>query len=400
MNRRALLALIAGGLVLSISVGVRQCFGLFIGPMSVDLALSTSVFGFAVAMQQLMWGATQPLVGMLADRFGTRPVLCLGAAGYAGGLVVLASGGGATSLYLGSGVLIGLALSGTAFSVVFGAIARVVPPEKRSLASGIAGAGGSFGQFLFAPVGQSAISSFGWPTTFLIFAAVAACMAPLAWLLAPKSADAQSSTTAVAEGTIGAAFAQAFGQSSYWLLNAGFFVCGFHVAFVSTYLPGIASLCGLPATIGAQALAIIGLGNMFGSYAAGALGGHFPMRYLLAAIYFIRCAAILVFLATPKTETVFLVFSAVLGVTWLGTVPLTSGIVATMFSPRYLASLFGFVFFTHQVGAFFGAWLGGQFFDRTGSYDGVWHIALALAFVAGLLHLPIRERAVVAAQAR
>lgn len=396
-SRRALLALIAGSLILTISVGLRQSFGLFVGPMSVDLGLTAGAVGFAVAMQQLVWGASQPFAGMLADRFGLRQVLVVGAILYAAGLAVLAGSNGAGSLRLGFGVLIGLGLSGGGFSIVFSAVAREVPTAWRSTASGIAGAGGSIGQFIFAPTGQYFIETWGWPTALGIYAAIALLMVPLGLLLAPT---APTGAVAAPPGeSLGGSIRTALGNPSYRLLNAGFFVCGFHIAFVATYLPGSAVACGLPSAVGAQALGVIGLANILGSTAAGVLGARYPMKYLLSSIYFVRSAAIAAFLLLPKTRPIFFVFAFVLGFTWLGTVPLTSGVVATLFGPRFLASLFGIVFFSHQVGAFFGAWLGGFFFDRTGSYDTVWLLALGLSGVAGLLHLPIRERPVAAVPA-
>ncbi|MBS0660967.1 MAG: MFS transporter [Verrucomicrobia bacterium] len=395
LSNRALVALVAGSLILTISVGLRQSFGLFVGPMSVDLGLTAGAVGFAVAMQQLVWGASQPFAGMLADRFGLRLVLVAGGLLYAAGLAVLAGSNGAGSLRLGFGVLIGLGLSGGGFSIIFSAVAREVPTAWRSTASGIAGAGGSVGQFIFAPTGQFFIETWGWPTALAIYAAIALLTVPLGLVLAPASHPVHAGGPA--DVSLGDSIRTALRTPSYQLLNAGFFVCGFHIAFVATYLPGSAVACGLPSVVGAQALGIIGLANILGSTTAGILGARYPLKYLLSSIYFIRSAAIAAFLLLPKSRPLFLVFAAVLGFTWLGTVPLTSGVVATLFGPRFLASLFGLVFFSHQVGAFFGAWLGGFFFDRTGSYDAVWLLGLSLSFVAGLLHLPIRERPVAVA---
>ncbi|OAI42149.1 hypothetical protein AYO41_04700, partial [Verrucomicrobia bacterium SCGC AG-212-E04] len=354
-----------------------------------DLALTGGTIGLAIAIQNLLWGATQPFAGMVADRFGTGRVVAAGAIFYALGLFFFARATDAMEVYLGGGVLVALGLSGAGFSIVFGAVARFVPPEKRSLAGGIVGAGGSFGQFALAPIGQTLIADHGWSVAMAIFAGFALLLLPLAWLLRGKPATPVSSTQSLGDAIVVAAR-----DPSYWLINAGFFVCGFHVAFVATYLPGMTSLCLLPAAVGAQALALIGLCNIGGSFLAGYLGGHIKMKWLLSAIYFIRAVSIAIFLVVPKTRTTFLVFACVLGFTWLGTVPLTSGLVGTRFGPRYLASLFGVVFFTHQVGAFFGAWLGGRYFDLTGNYDGVWKIAMWLALVAALIHLPIRERAI------
>lgn len=388
------LALAAGSIVLSVAVGLRQSLGLFILPMSVDLALTGGTIGLAIAIQNLLWGATQPFAGMVADRFGTGRVIALGAVFYALGLFYLSRANNAAEVYLGGGVLVSLGLSGAGFSIVFGAVGRFVPAEKRSLAGGIVGAGGSFGQFALAPIGQKLITAHGWSSALMIFSCFALLLLPMAWLLRGKRSVPLTSTQSLGEAIVVAAR-----DPSYWLINAGFFVCGFHVAFVATYLPGMTSLCLLPAAVGAQALALIGLFNIAGSFLSGFLGGYIRMKWLLSATYLIRAVAIAVFLAAPKTRTTFLVFACVLGFTWLGTVPLTSGLVARRFGPRYLASLFGVVFFSHQVGAFFGAWLGGRYFDLTGNYDGVWRIAMGMALLASLINLPIREEAIDAAAA-
>jgi predicted MFS family arabinose efflux permease len=389
MNRPKLwLALVMASAVLSLAVGLRQSLGLFFVPMAVDLGVSSTTLGLAIALQNLMWGATQPFAGMLADRFGTGRVLVGGTFFYAVGLFYLARANDAAELYFASAVLIPLGLSGAGLTIVLGAVARIAPPERRSMAAGIASAGGSFGQFMLAPMGQRWIANFGWSNALLVFAGLAALMAPLAFVLRGRSG------TASIEGasSIGAAFRQAFRDPSFWLLNAGFFVCGFHIAFVSTYLPGMTTLCLLPAAVGAEALSLIGLFNMLGSFLAGYFGGFIRMKYLLSGIYLIRAVAISIFLMVPKSRLTFLVFAAILGMTWLGTVPLTSGLVGQRYGTRYLASLFGVVFFSHQIGAFFGAWSGGRFYDLTGKYDMGWQIAMSLALAAAFIHLPIRDR--------
>ncbi len=390
MNRpRLWLTLLVASAILSLAVGLRQSLGLFFVPMAVDLGVTGTTLGLAIALQNLMWGATQPFAGMLADRFGTGRVLVGGAFFYAVGLFYLARANDAAELYFASGVLIPLGLSGAGLTIILGAVARLSPPERRSMAAGIASAGGSFGQFMLAPMGQRWIAQFGWTKALLVFAALAALMAPLAFVLRGRSGSAAIEGAA----SLGAAFRQALRDPSFWLLNAGFFVCGFHIAFVSTYLPGMTTLCLLPAAVGAEALALIGLFNMLGSFLAGYLGGFLRMKYLLSAIYFIRAASISIFLVVPKSRLTFLAFAAILGMTWLGTVPLTSGLVGRRYGTRYLASLFGVVFFSHQVGAFFGAWSGGRFYDLTGKYDMGWQIAMSLALAAAFIHLPIRERA-------
>jgi predicted MFS family arabinose efflux permease len=286
--------------------------------------------------------------------------------------------------------LVGLGVSGTGFAIVFGAIARATPPEWRSMALGIGSAGGSFGQFAFAPISQNLIASVGWSQALLALVVFAAVVPLLGLALAGTPAKPAGEGSA---GSLSAALREAMRHPSYWLLNAGFFVCGFHVAFISTHLPGFIASCMLPAALGAQALALIGLFNIIGSYTAGALGGRYRKKHLLSGIYFGRAAAIGIFLLAPKTELSVLVFGAAMGALWLGTVPLTSGLIGQIYGTRYMATLFGIVFFSHQIGAFFGAWLGGVAFDLTGSYDAMWLMSIALAVMAGLVHLPVADRA-------
>lgn len=393
-NHRALsvAVLACGACILTVGMGIRQSFGIFLEPMSFALALPRDVFALAIAVQNLLWGVVQPISGMVADRFGTARVLAAGGLVYAVGLLVMAGSQSAGMLHLGAGLLVGLGMSATSFAVVLGAVGRAVSPDRRSMALGLASAGGSVGQFLVVPLGQTLIDSVGWSMALAILAALALVIIPLAMPLSGKANV--GSAAAESPQTLREALAEAGHHRGFWLLTAGFFVCGFHVAFIATHVAVFAVSCGLPAMIGATSLSLIGLFNIFGTYAAGALGGRYRKKYLLSAIYLLRGIAIVVFFAAPTTATSLLVFSAVMGVLWLGTVPLTSGLVAEVFGPRYVATLFGIVFLGHQVGAFFGAWLGGYLFDRTGSYDLMWIASVALAVLAAVVHWPIGDRPV------
>lgn len=386
---RALLLLICGSLIVSLSMGLRHTFGLFLQPMTQDLGWTREAFSFAIALQNLVWGAATPFAGWLADRFGAGKVLVVGGLLYALGLALMAYSTDPGSFSLSAGVLVGLGLSGTTFSVVYGAVGRAVSAEKRAGALAIVGAAGSFGQFMLVPVGQNLLTGIGWLQTLLIFAVAAALIAPLAAGAAerghhePAGARRQSTAEALRE---------AFGQRSFWLLTLGFFVCGFQVVFIGAHLPSYVLDKGLPPGVGMLALALIGLFNIFGTYGFGALGGRFSKKYLLSIIYLTRSAVIALFLILPLSPLSVAVFAAAMGFLWLGTVPLTNGLVAQIFGVRYLAMLSGFVFFSHQVGSFLGVWLGGLLFDQTGSYNLVWLICIALGGVAALLNLPVDER--------
>jgi predicted MFS family arabinose efflux permease len=382
------IVVLAGALIVSVGMGVRQTFGLFLTPMSIDLGIGRETFGFALALQQIVWGVMQPVMGAIADRYGSGRVIVIGLSGYVAGLLVMGQATAPWHLDLGGGVLIGFALSGTTFAVVLGAVGRVVAPEKRTVAFGLATAGGSFGQFVMAPVGQQLISGFGWQDAFWIMAGLTALMLPLAWSLRGRA----PAPTGGREQTIVEAVREASGHGGYWYLNAGFFVCGVQIVFIAVHLPAFVGDYGLPAWVGAAALALIGFFNIIGSWGSGVLGDRHSKKYLLSAIYFIRSVATVIFLFAPKTEAVVLVFAAVMGLLWLGTVPLTSGLVAQIFGMRYMATLFGIVFFSHQLGSFLGAWLGGRIFDATGSYDLMWWISIGLGLVAALLHLPIADK--------
>jgi MFS family permease len=380
-----------GGLVVTLSMGIRHAFGLFLQPMSMDLGWGREVFSIAIALQNLVWGAAQPFTGLIADRYGAGRVLAAGAVLYVAGLGLMASSGTALGLSGSAGLLIGLGLSGTTFSVVYGVIGRAVSPEKRSTALGIAGAAGSFGQFMMVPIGQTLISSLGWVSALLAMAALGTLMLPLASALVEQRSAAAAGAP---EQTVAQAIREAARHRGFWLLTLGFFVCGFQVVFIASHLPAYLADRGQPARVGMLALALVGLFNIFGTYGAGVLGGRYAKKSLLTGLYVGRAIVIAIFLALPVTPLSAGLFAAAMGLLWLSTVPLTNGIIAQVFGVQYLSMLSGFVFFSHQIGSFLGAWLGGYLFDATGSYQAVWVICIGLSIVAALINLPIDERPV------
>lgn len=385
------LLLVCASLTVALSLGIRHTFGLFMQPMSMDLQWGRGVFSFAIALQNLVWGAAQPFSGWLADRFGAGRVLVGGSVFYMLGLALMAHASSAASLNVSAGLLIGLGMSGTTFSVVYGAVARAVSPEKRAYALAVVGTAGSFGQFLMVPFGHQMIEGIGWLQALLAMALASALIAPLAFGVAERG---RGSSGADYAQTAMEALREAFGQHSFWLLAVGFFVCGFQVVFIGAHLPSYLLDSGLSANAGMMALALIGLFNIFGTYAFGVLAARVSKKMLLFWLYLARSAAISVFILLPVSPVSVAVFAAVMGLLWLGTVPLTNGLVAQIFGVRYLAMLSGFVFFSHQVGSFLGVWLGGILFDRTGSYLVAWMICIALGVIAALIHLPVDERAV------
>jgi predicted MFS family arabinose efflux permease len=376
---------------MTLAMGARHGFGLFLQPMSAAHGWGREVFAFALALQNLMWGAAQPFAGLIADRWGAGRVLFGGALLYVAGLVWMAYASSGTELALSSGVLIGLGLSGTTFSIVYGVLGRIYPPEKRVMALGIAGAAGSFGQFAMLPATQALISGIGWQGALLVIAMVAVLMAPLSAVLAEPD---RSGAAHRHQQRIRDAIHEAASHRGFWLLTFGFFVCGFQVIFIGVHLPAYLSDHGMPGNVGVVCLALIGFFNIIGTYGAGWLGQHHSKKHLLAFIYIARSVIIAIFLAAPLTTVSAYVFAAAMGTLWLATVPLTNGIIAQVFGVAYLSMLGGFVFFSHQIGSFLGAWLGGVLFDRTGSYDIVWGIAVGLGIVAMGLNLPIDQRPV------
>lgn len=384
--------LLAGTVVLILAFGIRTSFGIFMVPISENMGWGREVFGFSMAMQNLLWGAAQPFAGAIADRWGPGRVIAGCGAMYVLGLLVMAGAATPLGMTTGVGIVIGIALSGTGFPVVLAVIARSVPEEKRSLYLGLGSAGGSSGQVLMVPIAHGLLGAMDWTVAVLVLAAMAAVMVPLASALAGNPNAGVN--PAVKKQSIGEAIREAGGHRGYWLLNAGFFVCGFHVAFVATHLPAFIIDRGLAAGYGTAALTLVGFGNIIGSWLSGVLGGRYSKRYLLSALYFARAAVFFIFIMLPVTPASVIAFSFSLGLLWLSTVPLTSGLVAQIFGPRYMATLFGIVFFSHQIGSFLGAWLGGYFYDLTGTYEVVWWLSVALGIFSGLVHWPIDERPV------
>jgi MFS family permease len=385
--------LLCGGIILTLAMGTRQGFGLFLQPMTLDHGWSRETFAFAMALQNLIWGVSQPFFGMIADRKGAGRVLVTGAVLYATGLVLMAMSNTGLQFSLATGLFIGLAQGCTTFSIVFGVVSRIFPPERRSIALGLCSAAGSFGQFAMLPYTGSLISHFGWFNTLLTLSVSAALIAPLASALVEK--PGKGAGAAVTQ-SIGEAVREAFGHKSFLLLTAGYFVCGFQLAFITVHFPSYLADRGLSANVGMMALALVGLFNIFGSFASGALGAKYTKKYLLSTIYFTRSIVIALFVFSPVSEGSVYLFSAAIGLLWLSTVPLTNGVIGGIFGVAYMSTLSGFVFMSHQLGSFIGVWLGGYLFDHTGSYQVVWTISIALGFFAALVNLPIQERAIVA----
>jgi predicted MFS family arabinose efflux permease len=388
LRRNIWLFVAAGSLISFLGFGIRANFGLFLAPMSADLGWGREVFAFAIAIQNLMWGLGQPIAGMIADKFGTARVLAVGGLLYAVGIYGMSEATSPVMFHLTGGLLVGLGLSGTSFALVLAALGRVVPEKNRALALGIGTAAGSMGQFLLVPLGQAFIGAYGWSTALVLLAILAVVIIPLSTIF---RGNAQTAPDADKQ-SMGQALGEASRHSGYLYLTAGFFVCGFHIAFIGTHLPAFITDQGLSAELGAQALAVLGLFNVFGAIMAGVLGNRYQKKNLLSLIYLSRAIAITLFILLPISPATVLFFSAAIGLTWLSTVPLTSGIVAQVFGPRYMATLFGFVFVSHQLGSFLGVWLGGKLFDQLGSYDVIWWLGIALGLFAALVHLPIDER--------
>ena len=388
--KKSTLVILIGTLTVGIAMGARQSFGLLLQPMSESLSTGRETFSLSMALQNILFGL--PLAGILADRIGARWVVFGGAALYAGGFAVLSLSASVTTLYIGLGVMVGLALSATSHVVVLGAVAQVVPPEKRGAAFGAVTAAGSLITFALVPGVQWLISTAGWEATLLYGAIVVGAIAVIALAYPAKAAHHDSSNDSVEEDFT-EVLNRARKHSGYLLLNAGFFVCGFHVAFIATHLPSYLADHGLPKMIAATSLSLIALFNMAGSYLFGRLGDRYRKKHLLSFLYFTRSLVISGFLIVPVTSTTALIFAAMIGFLWLATVPLTSGTVAQIFGTRHLSSLYGIVFFSHQVGSFLGVWLGGRIYDATGSYNPVWIGAIILGVAAAIVHLPIKDQA-------
>lgn len=382
--------LACGATIVTLSMGIRHGFGLWLQPITQANDWSRETFAFAIAIQNLVWGFSGIFAGMAADRFGAFKVICLGAALYALGLMGMAHSSTPLLFSLSSGVLIGMAQAGTTYAVIYGVIGRNVSADKRSWAMGVAAAAGSFGQFLMVPTEGFLISHFGWQEALMVLGIASLMMVPLAWGLREPSLGGGLHPVH-REQTIFQAFQEAFQYPSFQLLMAGYFVCGFQVVFIGVHMPSYLRDHGLSPQVASYALALIGLFNVFGTYAAGALGQKMPKKNILAFIYLGRAVVISIFLLVPLSPTSVYVFSAVMGVLWLSTVPPTNATVAQIFGVAHLSMLSGFVFFSHQIGSFMGVWLGGFLYDRTGSYDIVWYIAIGLGVLAAIVNLPVRE---------
>ncbi|MFQ5958411.1 MAG: MFS transporter [Alphaproteobacteria bacterium] len=390
--RTPIVVLVCGTVVLLVSFGIRTSFGIFLQPVSDDLGWGREVFALAIALQNLIWGLSQPVAGAFADKYGSGRVIAICGVLYAVGVYLMSQVATPFDLTLSAGFLVGAGMSGTSFGVVLAVIGRSVSEERRSLFLGLGAAGGSSGQLLMVPLGQAFLAGYGWITALVLLAALSFVMVPLAAALTGRaSADARAEAR---RQSLTEAVREAGAHGGYWYLNAGFFVCGFHVMFIATHLPAYIVDNGVAAAYGAIALALVGLGNVIGSYAAGVLGGRFSKKYLLSALYAMRALFISIFVLVPVSDVSIMVFSFAIGLLWLGTVPLTSGLVAQIFGVRYMATLFGIVFLSHQLGSFLGVWLGGYAYDATGSYDIVWWLAVALGVAASVLHWPINERPV------
>jgi MFS family permease len=393
--RTPLVVVICGCVIAVLTFGPRSTFGFFMQPMSKEFAWGRDVFAFAFAFQNLLWGVGQPFAGAIADRFGTVRVIAIGGLMYAAGLALMRYSDTPLALNATVGVLIGFGLAGCSFNLVVSAFAKIVPDSWRSVALGAGTAAGSFGQFLFAPFGVALLDNFGWQTTLTIFAVLMLLVVPLAFALAtPKAAPVVAGAAAPDQQSIKHALSEAFGHRSYVLLVLGFFTCGFQLAFVTAHLPAYLIDRGLDASVGGWVIATIGLFNIAGSLGVGWVAKYVPMRFILSAIYATRALSILAFISFPITPATAIVFAVVTGVTWLSTVPPTSALVALMFGTRWLATLYGFAFFSHQVGGFLGVWLGGLVFEATGSYNPVWYLSIFFGVASALINLPIVEKPV------
>jgi predicted MFS family arabinose efflux permease len=396
--RTPAVVLTCGTFILFISFGSRNIFGILLDPMTTSLGWSVADYSFAIALQAFLWGITTPITASLADRFGTAKMVAIGGTLYAAGLALMSQVTVPMEMNLTSGLMLGLGLSATGFPIILAAVTKRVDAKRRSLFLGIGSAAGSSGQLALVPLGQYTISGYGWAAAVLVFACLVAVIVPLSTALADPKREAVD-PNAAPQQKLGEALGEAMRHRGFLLLTAGYFVCGFQVLFLGTHLPKYLTEAGLSPWVGATALSLIGLFNIIGTMVWAALGGRLRMKYLLSSIYLLRSAVLVVFVLVPITPLSTYIFSGAIGLLWLATVPLTSGLVAQIFGLRYMATLTGIVFFSHQLGSFFGVWLGGKLFVDTGSYDSVWWLAVALGLVAALLHYPIDDKPVARAQA-
>jgi MFS family permease len=388
--RTPLVIVVCGCLIGMLTFGPRSTFGFFMQPMSREFSWGRDVFGLALAIQNLLWGIGQPISGAIADRFGSLRVISLGAVMYAAGLIIMRYAATPLSLNVSAGVLIGLGLSGCSFNLVLSAFGKLLPPEWRGVALGVGTAAGSFGQFVFAPFGVAMLDNFGWQPALTVFAGLMLLVVPLSLALATPAAS-PGAVTATEQQTFKDALAEAFGHRSYILLVLGFFTCGFQLAFITVHLPGYLVDRGMPVQVGGWVIATIGLFNIVGSLSVGWLQTRLPKRYILSVIYFLRAMSIAALVLLPMTTFSAIVFGMVTGLTWLSTVPPTSSLVAVMFGTRWLATLYGFAFFSHQVGGFLGVLLGGIVFEKFGSYTPVWWLSVLFGVLSALINVPIVE---------
>ncbi len=388
------LVIAAGCLIAMLTFGPRAASGFFLLPMSQDYGWGRDVFGLAIAIQNLLWGLGSPFAGAIADRFGTVRVLCVGAIIYAAGLALMAFADTPGLLHLSAGVMVGFGLSACSFNLVLAAFGKLLPERWRSIGFGAGTAAGSFGQFLFPPLAAGLISSVGWQETLLVFGAIILMVMPLSLALSKRGSKQGPSATDLPGQSIRGALSEALRHPSYIMLVLGFFTCGFQLAFVTVHMPAYLVDNGISPAIGATTLALIGLFNVAGSLSAGVLSTRFSRKWLLALIYFARGVAIAAFIMLPISPLTCMLFGAAIGLLWLSTVPPTSGLVMLMFGTRYMAMLYGFAFFSHQVGGFLGVWLGGMLYEATGSYNMVWWLSVALSFASAAINLPIKERPV------
>lgn len=382
---------LSAAVILMITMGARQSLGLFVAPLDGATGLGIATVSLAFAVSQFVWGAAQPLYGALAERWGTRAVIVSGALLVALGTAMTPFATSPVSLTFWIGVVAAAGAAGGSFAILIGGIARYLPEDRRAFATGFINAGSSFGQFLFAPLAQAAIAAFGWMSAMYALAASALLTIPVAWFMTRHTDATQLPAGAHGETALGEQLRRAFRERSYLLLHLAFLTCGFHIAFLVTHLPGEVALCGLPASVSASALALIGLFNIAGSLSAGALSQRYRMKNVLMAMYGARALIIAIYLVAPRTSWTFYLFAAALGFTYLATVPPTAGLIGKLFGPRHLATLFGLTLLTHQIGGFFGAWLGGLTISRFGDFTWMWYADMVLALAAVICHLPIRE---------
>jgi len=389
-RRAMLMLLVLSGLIISICMGLRQSLGLFMRPMTLELGISAATFGFAIAVQNIVWGLSQPFVGALADRYGPRPVLIGTALMYAAGLLLMVFAKAVPGGLEIAGFLAGVGTAGTGFGVLIGTVSRATPPEKRTRTVGIVAAAGSLGTMVIAPIGQGLIDGFGWKAAMMAFAAIAASMALLS-LAIREQPLAKGNSPAVSQN-LGEAVREAMAHRGYLFMTLAFFACGFQLVFLTTHLPAYLQLCGVAPGVGASALALIGLCNTIGTYIFGLLGARYSQKHLLALIYLLRTLFIIVFLLVPIAPATTLVFAAAMGFLWLGVVPLVTGIIGRVFGLTHFNTLYGIVFLSHQVGSFFGAWMGGVVFDRMGNYNVAWGALIVIGVTAFMLQWLMDER--------